>query len=115
MNKSKSRQINKFYKIPTAINLENQWKFKQRKNLYYISCILFVSAKKLPPDVNANGVFACNELDLKEVKVYGFDYDYTLACYKPSMDYLLYNLGRDMLIKKYKVINYYQLINEIFS
>ncbi|XP_012256131.1 5'-nucleotidase domain-containing protein 3 isoform X2 [Athalia rosae] len=59
-------------------------------------------SKKLPLDVNARGVFACNELDLKEVQVYGFDYDYTLACYKPSMDYLLYNLGRDMLIKKYK-------------
>ncbi|KAG8035170.1 hypothetical protein G9C98_001660 [Cotesia typhae] len=58
--------------------------------------------KKLPPDVNSNGVFACNELDLKEVQVYGFDYDYTLACYKPSMDYLLYNLGRDILIKKHK-------------
>ncbi|XP_012231290.1 5'-nucleotidase domain-containing protein 3 isoform X1 [Linepithema humile] len=59
-------------------------------------------SKKLPQDVNPKGVFACNELDLKEVQVYGFDYDYTLACYKPSMDYLLYSLGRDMLIKKYK-------------
>ncbi|XP_058799257.1 5'-nucleotidase domain-containing protein 3 [Phymastichus coffea] len=59
-------------------------------------------SKKLPQDVNPQGVFACNELDLREVQVYGFDYDYTLACYKPSMDYLLYNLGRDMLIKKYK-------------
>lgn len=68
--------------------------------LIYIVAIL---AKKLPQDVNPKGVFACNELDLKEVQVYGFDYDYTLACYKPSMDYLLYNLGRDMLIKKYKV------------
>lgn len=53
--------------------------------------------------MNPKGVFACNELDLEEVQVYGFDYDYTLACYKRSMDYLLYNLGRDMLIQKYKV------------
>ncbi|KAK0076791.1 hypothetical protein PV325_004840 [Microctonus aethiopoides] len=52
-------------------------------------------SKKLPQDVNPKGVFACNELDLKEVQVYGFDYDYTLACYKPSMDYLLYNLGHN--------------------
>lgn len=48
-------------------------------------------------------MFACNELDLKEVKVYGFDYDYTLACYKPSLDFLLYNLGRETLIEQYKV------------
>jgi hypothetical protein len=63
-----------------------------------------VTAKKLPPDVNKNAVFACNELDLKEVNVYGFDYDYTLAHYKPSMDFLLYKLGRDTLIHKHKVI-----------
>lgn len=59
-------------------------------------------SKKLPQDVNPRGVFACNELDLSEVKVYGFDYDYTLAHYKPSLEHLLYNLGRDMLIEKYK-------------
>lgn len=60
-------------------------------------------AKKLPPDVNVKGVFACNQLDLKEIKVYGFDYDYTLACYKPTMGYILYNLGRELLVNKYKV------------
>ncbi|KAJ8953241.1 hypothetical protein NQ318_015821 [Aromia moschata] len=59
-------------------------------------------SKKLPKDVNPKAVFACNELDLKEVKVYGFDYDYTLACYKPSLDYLLYNLGRQNLIEQFK-------------
>lgn len=53
--------------------------------------------------MDVKAVFACNELDLKEVNVYGFDYDYTLACYKPSMDFLLYNLGRQTLIEKFKV------------
>lgn len=65
-------------------------------------CVNFL-AKKLPNDVNPRGVFACNELDLTEVKVYGFDYDYTLAHYKPSLEHLLYNLGRDTLLEKYKV------------
>lgn len=64
----------------------------------------YFAAKKLPKDVNPEAVFACNELDLKEVNVYGFDYDYTLACYKPSMDYLLYNLGRSKLIEHHKVL-----------
>lgn len=67
------------------------------------------SAKKLPQDVNHQGVFACNELDLEEVQVYGFDYDYTLAHYKESLDYLLYNLGRDTLVQKYKVLAQYNL------
>lgn len=63
----------------------------------------FFLAKKLPQDVNPQGVFACNELDLSEVQVYGFDYDYTLAHYKPTLEHLLYNLGRDILLEKYKV------------
>lgn len=49
-------------------------------------------------------MFACNELDLEEIQVYGFDYDYTLACYKQSLHYLLYDLGRNMLIEQLKVI-----------
>lgn len=73
---------------------------KKKLNLH-ICCR--ISAKKLPQDVNPQGVFACNELDLEEVNVYGFDYDYTLADYKESLDYLLYNLGRDTLVQKYKV------------
>lgn len=59
--------------------------------------------------MNPQGVFACNELDLSEVKVYGFDYDYTLAHYKPTLEHLLYNLGRNMLLDKYKVFNFFPI------
>ncbi|XP_023216189.1 5'-nucleotidase domain-containing protein 3-like isoform X1 [Centruroides sculpturatus] len=55
-----------------------------------------------PPDIEPRGVFANNELNLAEVKVYGFDYDYTLAVYKESLHYLIYDLGRDWLINKFK-------------
>lgn len=79
---------------------------------FFFFCILHVNllilAKKLPKNVNKSAVFACNELDLNEIQVYGFDYDYTLACYKKSLHYLLYNLARDRLVEKYKV-------NETFS
>lgn len=73
-----------------------------RLELAYQNVKELYNSKKLPKDVNVKAVFACNELDLKEVKVYGFDYDYTLACYKPSMDYLLYNLARQTLIEQYR-------------
>ncbi|XP_049780560.1 5'-nucleotidase domain-containing protein 3 [Schistocerca cancellata] len=76
----------------------------------YIKTKQLCESKKLPPDVNPKGVFACNELDLKEVKVYGFDYDYTIACYKPSMDYLLYNLGKETLVNRYKYPNSVKLL-----
>lgn len=73
--------------------------------MFYFNTAFFslISAKKLPKNVNKSAVFACNELDLEEIQVYGFDYDYTLAHYKKSLHYLLYNLARDMLVEKYKV------------
>ncbi|KAJ1519137.1 hypothetical protein ONE63_011257 [Megalurothrips usitatus] len=74
----------------------------EKMNDAYVKAHRTLLGKKLPHDVNIKGVFACNELDLREVRVYGFDYDYTLACYKPSMDFLLYNLGRDRLVDKLK-------------
>lgn len=70
------------------------------------------AGKKPPPDVDVNGVFTTNELDLKEVDVYGFDYDYTLASYKESVDHLIYNLGRETLVQKYKVYNYSPILVE---
>ena len=64
----------------------------------------FLVAQILPADSNPTAVFSNNELNLQEIDVYGFDYDYTLASYKESLNYLLYNLGRDALIKSRKVI-----------
>uniref|UniRef100_A0A0K8V031 5'-nucleotidase domain-containing protein 3 n=1 Tax=Bactrocera latifrons TaxID=174628 RepID=A0A0K8V031_BACLA len=80
------------YKPQTVGDFDMLYKLTQEK----------FKSKKLPKDVNPCGVFANNELDLEEVDVYGFDYDYTLACYKPCLHDLLYNLGRDRLIQKFK-------------
>ncbi|XP_003739114.1 5'-nucleotidase domain-containing protein 3-like [Galendromus occidentalis] len=52
--------------------------------------------------VDPHGVFANSELDLNEIEVYGFDYDYTLAVYTVEFHYLIYDLGRDWLINKFK-------------
>ncbi|KAH9391480.1 5'-nucleotidase domain-containing protein 3 [Tyrophagus putrescentiae] len=53
-------------------------------------------------EVDPQGVFANNELDMSEIDIFGFDYDYTLACYKESLHYLIYDLGREQLINKYQ-------------
>jgi len=55
--------------------------------------------------VDPYAVFASNRLNLRDIQVYGFDYDYTLANYKPELEHLIYNLGRDVLINVYKVHN----------
>ncbi|GFS37240.1 5'-nucleotidase domain-containing protein 3 [Nephila pilipes] len=68
---------------------------------YYVAKQAY-EANLPPPEVNPFGVFANNELDLSDVDVYGFDYDYTLAVYKESLHYLIYELGRDWLVNKFK-------------
>lgn len=105
---SQNHKQNSFFNITTGRRLISNIATNNKPTtiadfelLYALTKEKFQS-KKLPKDVNAHGVFACNELDLSEVDVYGFDYDYTLACYKPCLHDLLYNLGRDMLIKKLK-------------
>ncbi|XP_037088622.1 5'-nucleotidase domain-containing protein 3-like isoform X2 [Pollicipes pollicipes] len=59
-------------------------------------------SKKPPPDVNSRAVFATNELHLSHINTYGFDYDYTLADYKPAMHHLIYDLGKQALVEQYK-------------
>ena len=43
--------------------------------------------------IDPKGVFCNNEINLKDIQVYGFDYDYTLAYYKNSLHRLIFNLG----------------------
>lgn len=43
----------------------------------------------------------CNTLNLSDIRAYGFDYDYTLATYRSSLNTLLFNLGRDALVERY--------------
>lgn len=69
---------------------------------YYQAAKQAFESEILPPDVNPSRVFACAGLDLSKFEVYGFDYDYTLACYKDSLHYLIYHLGREVLITKFK-------------
>ncbi|XP_045108615.1 5'-nucleotidase domain-containing protein 3-like isoform X2 [Portunus trituberculatus] len=59
-------------------------------------------SKKMPENVNLRSVFGNNELDLRDIKIYGFDYDYTLAHYKVAVENLIYDLGKNVLVSKYR-------------
>mmetsp|Transcript_46011 Transcript_46011/g.115829 ORF Transcript_46011/g.115829 Transcript_46011/m.115829 type:complete len:559 (-) Transcript_46011:65-1741(-) len=45
------------------------------------------------------GIFAFRELQLKKIKHFGFDYDYTLASYTRETEFMIYNLAIDNLIR----------------
>lgn len=55
-----------------------------------------------PNLMSPHGIFTNNELDLKEIAVYGFDYDYTLAVYKKELNTLIYELALERLIANFK-------------
>lgn len=65
--------------------------------------IFFLENFKDPVQINPSAIFANNETSLSEIDIYGFDYDYTLACYKSELHFLIYKLGREALIQKYGV------------
>ncbi|EDV29635.1 uncharacterized protein TRIADDRAFT_52235 [Trichoplax adhaerens] len=52
--------------------------------------------------ISPNRIFANKEVNLDEIKVYGFDYDYTIASYKKKLQYLIFDMALDYLIEDNK-------------
>ena len=48
-------------------------------------------------------MFANTELNLGEIEVYGFDYDYTLATYRAAVEEFIYAEAKKALVYKFKV------------
>ena len=61
----------------------------------------WLRCKKLPPDIDMGGVFCNDTIGLDEVEIYGYDYDYTLASYKKGVEYLIHDIAKEHLVKKY--------------
>ena len=83
-------------------NLRKLSKYLQPQKPFSIKQITFQS-KRLLSSINPNDIFANNQLNLSDINVYGFDYDYTLASYTPNKvenfihQKALTNLVRDKL------------------
>ena len=56
-----------------------------------------------PTVVDEQAIFANNELGMRHIDVYGFDYDYTLASYSTALHFLIYDLAVKELISTYGV------------
>ncbi|KAG8012756.1 5'-nucleotidase domain-containing protein 3 [Nibea albiflora] len=52
--------------------------------------------------VNPDTIFANNEMSLRDIEIYGFDYDYTLAFYSRHLHTLIFNIARDILITNHR-------------
>lgn len=51
--------------------------------------------------INPRSVFAVNQINLNDIKVYGFDYDYTLAQYADAMQDFIHTKALNILVKKH--------------
>ncbi|KAM9344307.1 5'-nucleotidase domain-containing protein 2 [Pholidichthys leucotaenia] len=52
--------------------------------------------------LNSATIYANNEVNLAEVDIYGFDYDYTLALYSDALNAMIYNKATEFLIEHFK-------------
>ena len=71
--------------------------------MHHSDLAFFFLAKNLPDSSNPRGVFANDEIDLQEIEVYGFDYDYTLARYKTSVEELIHDVAKNTMVDELKV------------
>ncbi|XP_071698106.1 uncharacterized protein [Rutidosis leptorrhynchoides] len=54
------------------------------------------------PKMNPKGIYVNKNLRLDSIQVYGFDYDYTLAHYSPSLQNLIYDMAKQYLVDELK-------------
>ncbi|CAB4065957.1 5'-nucleotidase domain-containing protein 3 [Lepeophtheirus salmonis] len=92
----KTRRISSFQK--SLVELADRSYLLEK----YEKSRIFIEGKGLPPDVNRHSVFANDYLDLSDIEIYGFDYDYTLTNYKKSVEIFLYNSAKKDLIERLK-------------
>ncbi|KRY82151.1 5'-nucleotidase domain-containing protein 3, partial [Trichinella pseudospiralis] len=78
---------------------------KNESNLWDIYSKVKMKALKypLPPPIDNRMVFVNNELDLSEIDVYGFDYDYTLAIYRKALNSAIYEMALKRMTSAFKM------------
>uniref|UniRef100_A0A3B3Y6P4 5'-nucleotidase domain containing 3 n=1 Tax=Poecilia mexicana TaxID=48701 RepID=A0A3B3Y6P4_9TELE len=59
-----------------------------------------ISTSAVDPDT----IFANNEMSLRDIEIYGFDYDYTLAFYSSHLHTLIFDIARDILINNHRAL-----------
>ena len=65
--------------------------------------MLCLTRQPLPLDRELTTLYANNELDLSNINMYDFDYDYTLATYRKALHYLIFTMDRELLITRHKL------------
>ena len=60
----------------------------------------FIAANEHDINESPSKIFANNEMNLSDVQVYGFDYDYTLACYTDALHRLIYDQAMENLVNQ---------------
>ena len=103
------KSLSKTSQTPDSLDPVTTPTFQQLKSLTktqledrYDRMKYWLKQKRLPTNIDKNGVFANDELDLNRIDVYGFDYDYTLATYKESVEHFIHEETKNILVDELK-------------
>lgn len=77
---------------PRALDLVKSAFAQQREE------VSVASSASLNPVVSTTNVFANRQLDMGKISAIGFDYDYTLACYKTALQTFIYDEAKYYLL-----------------
>lgn len=75
-------------------------KIREKFNLAKQRFLNIPDALERMPKMNPKGIYVNKNLRLDSIQVYGFDYDYTLAHYSPSLQNLIYDLAKQHLVNE---------------
>jgi len=92
-----------FEHIPDPISQKAPKQFcEQQLKDRYAHMKKWLLAGQMSSNVRQDGVYANDELNLKSIDVYGFDYDYTLAQYRNSVEELIHRETKEILVEQMK-------------
>ncbi|XP_061899054.1 5'-nucleotidase domain-containing protein 3 [Entelurus aequoreus] len=83
---------------PSRVSSSSLWSVYNKTKKYTQDVLPSITGTPVNPDT----IFANNEMSLRDIEIYGFDYDYTLAFYSSHLHTLIFNIARDILITKHR-------------
>ncbi|XP_043815779.1 5'-nucleotidase domain-containing protein DDB_G0275467 isoform X3 [Manihot esculenta] len=86
----------------SSLDTDEIAKIRQEFDAAKQSFLKIPEALKGMPKMNPQGIYVNKNLNLDNIQVYGFDYDYTLAHYSSNLQSLIYDLAKEYMVNEFR-------------